>query len=55
MMEKQLQLLAKEVFSRQITNFRRERIIPLYKYETWSTDLLDKSSLIKYNNNYKFI
>ena len=54
MMEKQ-QLLAKEVFSPQITKFRRERIIPLYKDETWSADLIDKSSLSKYNNNYKFI
>ena len=49
------QLLAKEVFSPQITKFRRERIIPLYKDETWSADLIDKSSLTKYNNNYKFI
>ena len=40
MMEKQQQLLAEEVFSPQITKFRRERIIP---------------SLGKYNNNYKFI
>ena len=55
MMEKQQQLLAKEVFSPQITKFRRERIIPLYKDETWSADLIDKSFLIKYNNNYKFI
>ena len=47
--------LAKEVFSPQITKFRRERIIPLYKDETWSADLIDKSSLSKYNNNYKFI
>ena len=39
--EKQ-QLLAKEVFSPQITKFRRERIIPLYKDETWSADLIDK-------------
>ena len=54
-MEKQQQLLAKEVFSPQITKFRRERIIPLYKDETWSADLIDKSSLSKYNNNYKFI
>ena len=52
--EKQ-QLIAKEVFSRQTTKFRRERIIPLYKDETWSADLIDKSSLSKYNNNYKFI
>ena len=56
MMEKQQQqLLAKEFFSPQITEFRRERIIPLYKDETWSADLIDKSSLRKYNNNYKFI
>ena len=49
------QLLAKEVFSPQITKFRRERIIPLYKDETWSADLIDKSSLSKYNNNSKSI
>ena len=55
MMEKQQQLLAKEVFSPQITKFRRERIIPLYKVETWSADLIDKSSLNKYINNYEFI
>ena len=55
MMEKQQQLLAKEVFCPQITKFRRKRIIPLYKDETWSADLIDKSSLSKYNNNYKFI
>ena len=54
-MEKQQQLLAKEVFSPQITKFRRERIKPLYKDETWSADLIDKSSISKYNNNYKFI
>ena len=49
------QRLGKEVFSPQITKFRRERIIPLYKDETWSADLIDKSSLSKYNNNCKFI
>ena len=49
------QLLAKEVFSPQITKFRGERIIPFYKDETWSADLIDKSSLSKYNNNYRFI
>ena len=53
--QQQQQLLAKEVFSPQITKIRRERIIPLYKDETWSADLIDKSSLSKYNNNYKFI
>ena len=53
--QQQQQLLAKELFSPQIKKFRRERIIPLYKDETWSDDFIDKSSLIKYNNNYKFI
>ena len=53
--EQQQHLLAKEVFSPQITKCRRERIIQLYKDETWSADLIDKSSLSKYNNNYKFI
>ena len=33
MVEKQ-RLIAKEVFSPQITKFRTERIIPLYKDET---------------------
>ena len=58
MMEKQQQqqqLLAKEVLSPQITKFKRQRIIPLYKDESWSADLIDKSSLSKSNNNYKFI
>ena len=31
-------LLAKELLRPQITNFRRERIIPPYKDETWSAD-----------------
>ena len=53
--KQQQQLLAKEVFNPQITKFRRERRIPLYKDETWSADLIDKSSLSKYSNNYKFI
>ena len=53
--QQQQQLSAKEVFSPQITKFRRKRIIPLYKDETWSADLIDKSSLSKYNINYKFI
>ena len=48
------QLLAKEIFNAQLTKFRRERIKPLYKDETWSADLIDKSSLSKYNSNYKF-
>ena len=40
--------LAKEIISPQKTNFGRERIIPLYKDETWSADLINKSSLSKY-------
>ena len=36
--QQQQQQLAKEVFSPRITKFRRERIIPLYKDETWSAD-----------------
>ena len=52
--EKQQQL-AKEVFSPRITKFRRERILTYYEDEPWSADLIDKSSLSKYNNNYKFI
>ena len=51
-MVKKQQLLAKDVFSPQLTKFRRERIIPLYNNETWSADLIVKSSLSKYNNNY---
>ena len=53
--EKQQQQLAKEVFSPQIRKFKRQRIIPLYKDETWSADIIGKSSLSKYNNNYKFL
>ena len=54
-LEKQQQQLTKEVFSPQITKLKRQGIIPLYKDETWSADLIDKSSLKNYNNNYKFI
>ena len=51
-LQQQQQLLAKEVFSPPIIKFRRERIIPIYKDETWSADLFDKYCLSKYNNNY---
>ena len=44
MMDKQQQQLAKEVFSPQITKFRRQRLISLCKDETWLADLIDKSS-----------
>ena len=36
------QFLAKEVFSPQITKLRREKIIPIYKDETLSADLIDR-------------
>ena len=52
------QQLAKELFNPQITKFYkiyRDRIIPFYKDEIWSAFLIDKSSLSKYNYNYKFI
>ena len=50
------QLLAKEVFSPQITKFRRARIILLYTDDKQPADLIDKiPSLSKNNNNYKFI
>ena len=55
MEKQQQQQLAKEVFSPQITKFKRQRIITLYKDKTWSADLIDKSSLSKYNNKYNFI
>ena len=49
------EILAKEVFSPQTRKFNRIKIVPLYKDETWSADLIDKSNLSKYNKNYKFI
>ena len=49
------QLLAKGKFSPQITKLNREKIMPLYEDEIWSADFIDKSSLSKYNKNYKFI
>ena len=47
--------LATVAFSPQKTKFRRERIRSLCKDETRSTDLIDKTSLSKYNKNYMFI
>ena len=46
---------SKEVYNPIITKFNRERAVPLYKDETWSADLIPKSSLSKYISNYKFI
>ena len=47
--------IAKEIFSPVIKKFDRINIIPHYKDECWSIDLIDRSSLSKYNKNYKFI
>ena len=47
--------IAKEIFSPVIKKFDRIKIIPHYKDECWSIDLIDRSSLSKYNKNYKSI
>ena len=47
--------IAKEIFSPVIKKFDCIKIIPHYKDECWSIDLIDRSSLSKYNKNYKFI
>ena len=47
--------IAKEIFSPVIRKFQRIQIQTHYKDECWSIDLIDRSSLAKYNKNYKFI
>ena len=47
--------VAKEIFSPIIKKFQRIQIQTHYKDECWSIDLIDRSSLSKYNKNYKFI
>ena len=47
--------IAKEIFAPVIKKFDRIKIIPHYKDECWSIDLIDRASLSKYNKNYKFI
>ena len=47
--------IAKEIFSSVIKKFQRIQIQTHYKDECWSIDLIDRSSLAKYNKNYKFI
>ena len=47
--------IAKEKFSPVIKKFQRIQIQTHYKNECWSIDLIDRSSLSKYNKNYKFI
>ena len=47
--------IAEEIFSLVIKKFQRIQIQTHYKDECWSIDLIDRSSLAKYNKNYKFI
>ena len=47
--------IAKEIFSPVIKKFQRIQVQTHYKDECWSIDLIDRSSLAKYNKNYKFI
>ena len=49
------QKIAKEIFSPVVQKFDRIQIQTHYKDECWSIDLIDRSSLAKYNKNYKFI
>ena len=47
--------ITKEIFSPVIKKFQRIQIQTHYKDECWSIGLIDRSSLSKYNKNYKFI
>ena len=47
--------IAKEIFTPVIKKFQRIQIQTHYKDECWSIDLIDSSSLGKYNKNKKFI
>ena len=46
--------IAKEIFSLLIKNFQYIQKQTHYKDECWRIDLIDRSSLAKYNKNYKF-
>ena len=54
-MNQKKEQIAKEIFSPVIKKFQRIQIQTHYKDECWSIDLFDRSSLSKYNKNYKFI
>ena len=47
--------ITKVIFSPVIKKFQRIQIQTHYKEECWSIDLIDRSSLSKYNKNFKFI
>ena len=54
-MKEKKKKIAEEIFSPVIKKFQRIQIQTHYKDECWSIDLIDRSSLAKYNKNYKFI
>ena len=47
--------IAKEIFSPVIKKFQRIQIQTHYKDECWSIDLIDRSSVAKYNKNINCI
>ena len=46
--------IVKEIFSPVIKKFQRIQTQTHYEDECWSIDLINRSSLGKYNKNYKF-
>ena len=54
-MKEKKKKLANEKFSPVIKKFQRIQIQTHYKDECWNIDLIDRSSLAKYNKSYKFI
>ena len=48
-------MIANESFTPVIKTFERISIIPHYNDEFWSIDLIDRSSLSKYENYFEFI
>ena len=54
-MNQKKEQIAKEIFFYVIKKFQRMQIQTHYKDECWSIDLIDRSSLSKYNKNYKFV
>ena len=52
---KRKQKLLKKVFSPVIKKFQRIQIQAHYKDESWSIDLIDRSSLSKCNKHFNFI
>ena len=54
-MNQKKEQIAKEIFSPVIKKFQRIQIQTHYKDECWSIDSIDRTSLSKYNKNYKFI